>query len=157
MGRRLLLVSVLVACSLCLASCTGGRQFAHPAPWPGIPWTHDDHSVSTSVIDAAAGPSHCGWQSVTFLTMGWPLGTRAANAAQSREYVRDPKGLVGHFGLRSSLDLHATLPSDARSTGYVDGSARLYLAPSDDDVAAYIVQGATVERWPRSDPMTLCS
>src|SRR4051812_47292716 len=42
-------------------------------------------------------------------------------------------------------------------TGFAVKGVALYLAPSDEDEAVYLVAGSTVERWPRSDPMTLCS
>jgi len=69
----------------------------------------------------------------------------------------DPNGVIPTTNLRSRLSLNAELPSDDRSTGYQDRNAKLYLAPSDEDNAVYIVNGRSIERWPRSDPMTLCS
>ena len=122
--------------------------------YPGQPWTKGGMDLPPSVIVAAAGPAQCGMQSVTLLTIGWPLGTPAQFASQARQYVRDPKNVVG---LRSRLDLHTKLPPGARSTGFRDGEAELYIAPRDVDRAVYVVYGNTVERWPRSDPMTTCS
>ncbi len=66
----------------------------------------------------------------------------------------------GNFRLASrlpALELEATLPADASQTGYAYGPVRLYLAPSDQDEAVYLVVGDSIERWPHSDPMTLCS
>lgn len=51
----------------------------------------------------------------TFLTMGWPPGTR-----------------------------------------YTYRGVEIYLSPSDQDAAVYLVGARTVGRWPRSDPLTLC-
>ena len=147
------LIGVMLLGSGCASSPT--RQ---PQAWPGALWTKNGAIVPPLIIDAAAGPSPCdGWQSATFLTLGWPLGRRASFSTQARQYVRDPRGVVDPANLRSHLDLHATLPPDARPTGYFDGGAQLYVAPSNEDVAIYIVEGSTVERWPRSDPMTTCS
>jgi len=41
--------------------------------------------------------------------------------------------------------------------GYRYGAIELYLNPSDQDEAIYVVSPTDVERWPRSDPMTLCA
>ena len=120
-------------------------------------FTKDGHQVDPLVAVARAGPAHCGWQSATFLTLGWPLGRRALFASEARQYINDPNGVVPHADLRGTLDLHAKLPPDAKPTGYWKGDAQLYLAPSDQDVAAYFVGGGHVERWPRADPMTVCS
>lgn len=58
--------------------------------------------------------------------------------------------------LRDRLDLNARLPSDARPTGYMYRDVQIYVSPSDQDEAIYVVGRAGTERWPRSDPMTLC-
>jgi hypothetical protein len=49
------------------------------------------------------------------------------------------------------------LPADARATGYVYRSIGIFLSPTDQDVAIYVVGPSGVERWPRADPMMLCS
>ena len=123
----------------------------------GPSWTLNGHQVPASVVDTQAGPAHCGWGSATFLTLGWPLGTHAQSGAQSRQYIRDPNGVIPTTGLRSRFGLNAELPPDARPTGYQDGNTKLYLAPSDEGNVVYLVNGTSIERWPRSDPMTLCS
>jgi hypothetical protein len=147
-------VVVLGGVVLAASSYTPVRPFDHPSAYPGEPWFDGGRQLPSSVIDAAAGPAQCGLQSVTFLTLGWPLGTHAQFSTEARQYVRDPRNVVG---FRSRLDVHSKLPPDARSTGFRDGEAELYTAPSDVDRAVYIVVGNTVERWPRSDPMTVCS
>jgi len=154
-----------VAASLVVACDSSGQQpvikattvaevFASPLPYPGNPWTHNGKEVPASEIVAAAGPAHCGWQSATFLTLGWPLGTRPQTATGARQFIRDPANVLPQS---LPLDLHSTLPADARPTGYANGPVDLYLSPSDQDRSIYMVLGSTVERWPRSDPMTLCS
>jgi hypothetical protein len=141
-----------VTCSA--AGCPVAAMFAKPAAYPGHPWKHDGIEVPALEIAAAAGPAHCGWESATFLTFGWPLGTRHQTAAGSRQFIRDPNHVVPRS---FPLDLHAMLPADARPTGYSFGDGvALYLSPSDQNQFVYLV-GSTVERWPRSDPMTLCS
>lgn len=42
-------------------------------------------------------------------------------------------------------------------TGYTYDSIQVYLSPTDQDEAIYVVGPFGSERWPRSDPMTLCS
>jgi hypothetical protein len=42
-------------------------------------------------------------------------------------------------------------------SGYRYGALRLYLAASDENSYAYLVSPNDSERWPRSDPMTLCA
>jgi hypothetical protein len=113
--------------------------------------------VPASEMVAAAGPEHCGWESATMLTIGWPLSTRAESSSQARQFVRDPNGVVPRTGLHGALGFRVSLPSDAYDTGYRYGSVALYLSRSDGGAAAYLVAGSDVERWPRSDPMTLCA
>jgi hypothetical protein len=151
--------SAVVACGSSsqrpvITGTTVAEVFASPLPYPGYAWTRDGEKVPGSEIVAAAGPAHCEWQTATFLTFGWPLGSRPQTASGARQFIRDPD----HVLPRSlSLDLHATLPADAGPTGYAYGPVDLYLSPLDHDQSVYLVLGSTVERWPRSDPMTLCS
>ncbi|HEY8732005.1 MAG TPA: hypothetical protein VIN69_08505 [Candidatus Limnocylindria bacterium] len=128
-----------------------------PAPaYPGYGWTRSGRPVGPEELVTAAGPDHCGWQSATFLTIGWPLGTSATTFAQARLYIRDPLGVV-RTAYRESLVLQATLPSDARPTGYRHGALEIFVSPSDEDGAIYLVGPSGAERWPRSDPPSLCS
>jgi hypothetical protein len=137
---------------------TVGSYFDHPPAWPGKSWTtKDGFGVDTQVLEAAAGPSHCGWDSVTFLNIGWPLGTSAITAAQSRLYVRDPNGILGGQSLTGAWARNPSLPADARDTGYRYGALKLYLAPSNEDANAYLIAPADSERWPRSQPLLACS
>jgi hypothetical protein len=129
--------------------------FASPPAWPGHAWKRNGQELPSTEIVAAAGPDHCGWQSATFLTIAWPLGTQAQTADRARQYIRDPTGVVSQ-ALHARLSFHATLPADAQPTGYWYGAVQLYTS-SDVDQSLYLVAGHDVERWPRSDPMTLCS
>jgi hypothetical protein len=156
----IVLVAIVLACGSAAAGPaprvrTVADVFGAPAPYPGRAWTRDGVEVPPSEIVAAAGPEHCRWQSAILLTLGWPLGTRPRTAAGARQYVRDPGHVLG--SRLPALEVDATLPADAGPTGYAYGSVRLYLAPSDQDQAVYLVLGVSIERWPRSDPMTLCS
>lgn len=133
-----------------------GSLFDPPPPYPGYQWTRNGVPISNYELTTAAGPEHCGLQSATFLTIGWPPGTVSTSAAQARLYIRDPRGVITERPYRQRLDLHAMLPSDARPTGYRYGPLEIYLSPSDQDEAIYVVGPSGAERWPRSDPMTLC-
>jgi hypothetical protein len=108
-------------------------------------------------LTAAAGPSHCGWDSTTFLEIGWPPGTQATNSSQQRQYVRDPRGIINTTHKLGNWSKNPVLPRDAFDTGYRYGALRLYFAPSDEESYAYLVAPRDSERWPRSDPPTLCS
>jgi hypothetical protein len=124
--------------------------FDSPPAYPGYQWTRNGKPVRTEELGTSAGPNHCGWQSATILTVGWPLGTVSANAGQARFYIRDPNGVIGGT-YRQRLVRDAQLPTDARPTGYKLGSIELYLSPSDQDAAAYLVMSSRSERWPRAD------
>ena len=127
-----------------------------PAPgYPGYQWSRDGRAA-TDEVTSISGSSHCGWQSATLLFVGWPLGTRATSSAQTRMYVRDPDRVYG-AEFRDRLVVHASLPPDARGTGYRVGQIELYLAPSDQDDAIYVVAPSGAERWPRVEPQRLCA
>ncbi len=128
---------------------------ATPA-YPGYQWTRDGRPVKPEELGTIAGPAHCGWESATMLSIGWPPGTLSASSAQSRQYIRDPRGVI-RGALRDRLVLGAQLPADARSTGYSYGAVEVFVSPTDQDEFIYLVGPGAVERWPRSDPMTLCS
>ena len=164
LSRIGLLVGLVVLTAGCGSAAGAGGQhsptvasiFASPPQWPGHAWTRNGHNVPPSEVTAAAGPLHCGWQSATFLTIGWPLGTEAQTADHARQYIRDPHGVVRH-DLQAHLNFHPVLPADARPTGYWYSSAQLYVSPSDADHVVYLVAGHDAESWPRSDPMTTCA
>jgi len=132
--------------------------FDRPPAYPGYSWNRGGHPVPHEV-DTEAGPAHCGWQSATFLDLGWPSGS-PWNARDGRQYIRDPDRVVltqpGSAAFHANLKLHATLPNDARDLGYRYNALKLYLSPSDES-DIYVVGPDAVERWPRSDPMTLCA
>jgi hypothetical protein len=132
-----------------------GATFDVTPAYPGYTWTRDGHPVKPEELGTSAGPAHCGWQSATFLSIGWPVGTLSTSSAQVRQYIRDPRGVVG-TALHDRLDLNAALPADASPTGYTYNSIQVLLSPTDQHVAIYLVGPSGIERWPRSDPMTLC-
>jgi hypothetical protein len=129
--------------------------FDLPPTYPGYVWTREGRAVSEFELSTSAGPGHCGWDSATYLTIGWPPGTVASYATGAHLYIRDPRGAV-NGSYRDGLVLHAILPADARPTGHRHGAIEIFVSPSDEDRAIYVVGPGGAERWPRSDPMTLC-
>ena len=172
MGVRLgpAAATAAVALALLLAGCndqpatppvsggaTPAQLFDHPPYWPGYQWTLNGTGVGWQVAASAAGPEHCEMQAMTFLTIGWPIGTFSPTAANSREFVRDPShSPMFASNLLSTLDLHARLPSDARPTGLAYDGLQVYVSAADAGRDIYLVGGGAVERWPRSDPPTGC-
>jgi hypothetical protein len=130
--------------------------FDDPPRYPGYVWTRDGQRVSEFELTTIAGPDHCGWQTATFLFIAWPIGTVAPTAERTRQYIRDPKAVIT-ASFRDRLRNGALLPPDARATGYRHGSIEVYASASDDNDAIYVVGPGGAERWPRSDPMTLCA
>lgn len=103
-------------------------------------WTNEkSERVPTTAIQSAQGPTHCNWESATFLTLG------------RQQYIRDPDGVVSggisNPSFRTTFDGNAALPVDATDTGYrLDGQA-LWMAA--DKLSAYVVGAdGKVERWP---------
>lgn len=154
--------AVAAVSGLTLAACSQSvprepaDAFNLPPAWPGYQWSFHGKQVGSQVISTAAGPSHCGWQKATFLTLGWPPGTPSETSEGARQYIRDSQRTVDSSHLLSKLDLNAHLPADAKPTGLTYDDLSLYTA-SDADTSIYVVGPHVTERWPRSDPMTLCS
>lgn len=138
------------------AGVTPAQLFDHAPLWPGYAWSFQGKTVGWQVIASSAGPAHCGLESATFLTLGWPPGTASGTSARARQYVRDPRNVLRGYHLLTSLDLHAPLPADARSTGLRYGGVEIYVSPQSLDQAVYVVGGGVTERWPRIDPIGLC-
>jgi hypothetical protein len=123
--------------------------FDAPPPSPGYGWSRDGRGpVDYAELATFGGPDHCHWQSATMMFIGWPLGTRATQFSQARYYLRDPQGVIGPE-YRDRLGRNATLPADAKPTGYRLGPMQLYLSPTDQDEAIYVVAPSGAERWPR--------
>lgn len=163
---RSTLAAVMLTTVIAIAACTStqtqgpnpfsvGVAFDNPPAYPGYQWTRNGQAVPAAELEASAGPNHCDWQSATILTIGWPLGTSAQNAGHSRSYIRDPKGVIGGT-YQQRLVKDAQLPATAKPSGYKLGSIELYLSPSDQDEAIYLVTPSGSERWPRADPTFGC-
>jgi hypothetical protein len=127
-----------LAAMLCLATvaCT--------SPPPKVP-VIDLKDVEAALPSfESAGPEHCNWQNVIFVSVKQGL------------FVRDPQGVLASSPLLSgSYESSITLPDAARSLGVEDAGVRLYRDPSDIDGGKtryiYRVYGDEVERLPRFD------
>jgi Rieske Fe-S protein len=105
------------------------------------------------------GADHCGWQSASFLTLAWPVGSEVRRVGEgARFYVRDPEGVLAEsFGVPAP-NLSASLPSDAEPTGHHRGDWELWTSPSDVDERVYLVSaGGPVEAWPRVGRAIACA
>ncbi|WP_419995239.1 hypothetical protein [Streptomyces boninensis] len=98
----------------------------------------EGHRVPTTKIESNPGPEHCDWQSAHFIAM-----------SNDTHYARDPKGVLGKDALSSPYDGDATLPPDARNTGYRYKHWKLWLAA--DKQTAYIRTPDGVEAWPKME------
>jgi hypothetical protein len=100
-----------------------------------------------------AGSDHCPpLNNATYLVIGWPLGQRVTNTSDERWYVRNPSSAVKYAlnALLADYSPDVNPPADARYTNYHNSTFQLWLAASDQDVAAYIKTAGHFERWPRS-------
>jgi hypothetical protein len=127
-------------------------------------WYDGDRAVPTEGDEPLElafheGPDHCGWTSVTFLHTAWPLGSQAGRGDPWRQYLRDPQAVLAEH-LAVPFDPDAELPTDAVQSRYASGTGWfLWTAPSDEDVAVYLVnpgRGIT-ERWARAPEPALCA
>jgi hypothetical protein len=135
----------------------GTWQDADGTPLPDGTDAADDFAL---VIHTLEGPDHCGWTSVTFLHLGWPLGTRTEPPGDFRQYLRDPQGVLRER-LVTPFGADGAFPADAEPTGFHRGGWELWTAPSDVDEAVYVVEGdpragGTWERWPRTTEIVAC-
>lgn len=122
-------------------------------------WDVDGEPVSPEIIISLIGPAHCEWESATLLHIGSPLGSVMESGRDVNQYLRDPEGVFNGLEdrLRSTYDPNADLPSDAKFSGYVRNGVELWVSQSQIDIAVYMVDGSTVERWPKAEPIILCA
>jgi hypothetical protein len=107
-----------------------------------IIWESDEPHGAREGVSEGPGPEHCDWDDTTFLDVG-----RVAS------YVRDEAGRFSD-STPVPFDADATLPTDARFTGWRDGDRELWAEPQRGEAgptSVYIVSPAGVERWPRFD------
>lgn len=179
-----LVVALSLAALLSLPACTTGgddpedaRDGAAPAPdeeggatstpMGGEQTTADDlvdarwtgpdgEPVPSEVLNVLRGPQHCDWESSVLLHVGWPLGTAADTAADIRQYVRDPKGVLPDV-VMGSFGADVQVPAGASATGYEADGVELWLGESGGEEAMYVVFEEHAERWPRTAEVIACA
>ena len=119
------------------------RQFAEYTPWT----TPDGCLLRIDVIADRPGPEHCGMESARVIITGRPIGTPYTVERDSAQYVRDPEDVFNDPATAEAFDADADLPAGAVDTEYRQGSVQLWVDPA-DPASIYLVDGATVERWP---------
>ena len=89
-------------------------------------------------------PVDCGWPSAQVMVWRSPLDPEQPRF--TRWYVRDPEGLFRDQWQARYLR-QASLPADARDTGYRRGRERIWMAA--DGRSVYVGRRGDTERWPR--------
>jgi hypothetical protein len=126
------------------------ERFADADVWPGQPWYRDGKELLSRDISLAAGPEHCDWERATFIGAS---DLPAPKDDRNRLWARDPEGVLTHFpAAKAGFLAAATLPGDAKFTGYKSGHLELWTAASDFPEHVYLVNALDpddVERWVR--------
>ncbi len=133
---------LVVASVIALTACSGPAIVADVVADPELRWSKDGRTSVVRTVSSVPGPSHCEWESATFIHV------------DSRPYVRAPENVVGD-GFREGLRLATKPPDDARDSGFRAGELELWIAQSDDGV--FLRLGDDVERWPPLIPPTGCA
>lgn len=126
----------------------------HDLLWGAVWFGPSGDPVRTERLNVIRGSSHCDWQDILFLHVGWPLGS-TGEPGPARQYVRDADGVLDER-VGQPLDADTTLPAEARPTSHHTSVASLWLGPDDGEDAIYLIFGGHVERWPRADPPVVC-
>lgn len=157
---------VLIAAAVAVACESGSPPTGHASlstasaaqsQWLQGSKAVDGHVLQT-LVPSGFALTHCGAQGDVFLVMGWPLGLRPHDISEERFYIRNPSDGAKYElkMLLADFAWNVTPPTDARFTGYHNSTFELWLAPSDQDVVAYIKTRGHFERWPRSKYSVLC-
>ena len=144
------------------AATTDGNPMLQPEsqfePYPGNTWYGPDGPIpaESGIINVIQGPEHCAWDSAALLHVGWPIEHDAADASESRQFVRDPQGVLPQDSLMSKFDDSAILFGGAEYTGYRTDFIELWLFPQ-DDTGAFLMFADHVEWWPRAEEPIACA
>ena len=93
-------------------------------------------AAPTTAIESWTGPTHCDWQSMTFLYLG------------KATYVRDPQPELVADYFADPYQEHAELPADGFDSGFERDGDHLWLSP--DKQRAFVGTKDDVEVWPRT-------
>ena len=129
-------------------------------------WLHNDFvrwfdesgcEVRVDVIRQLEGPTHCGWESATFITIGTPIGEPVeidgVGSDGARTYVWDPEVVLVYIdGIERDASLRIEdLPDTASDTGFSAGEAELWL-DSADATTLYRVQDGVADQFVLDEP-----
>ena len=133
---------VLITVSMCVIA-TGCSSA--PARELGGEWQFSGNVAPDAKVASYMGDGHCDTESVEFLSVASPV------AATVRRYVRDLDGAVSESVIGGAYIPDARLPPDAGPSGYSNNDLELWLAPSDSERYAYLVDttASTAQAWPR--------
>ncbi len=122
--------------------------------------TTNGEQVPDGTIRTLTGAEHCEWESSTVLHIGMPLGAVMESGADVHQYISDPEGVYLHPGFarsfKTTFNPNATLPSDAKFSGFKRDGVELWISDSELDSAIYMVSDSATERWPKADPRIFC-
>jgi hypothetical protein len=162
-------VALVVAFVVATSACSGDSRPAPLDPDELVGAWVDEDGVAVPdgvtpvdgefplVFHVQPGPAHCGWQDALLLSLALPIGEPVVRFDErARQYVRDPAGVVS-AELQGRLDLDARLTDGAEFAGLSRGDVELWIDPAHVDEFVFLTDGDAVERWPRSDPPTLCA
>jgi hypothetical protein len=156
---------------LLLASCVSSSSDPPPPPLPGAvgemigEWLDSEGKVlprgQPFVMEVTQGPTHCGWGRLVFLLISLPLGTEVPGGFMSdprtKMFVRlSTTGDLPASYFASTFDGSATLPANARDTGYHRNGWHLWVVDRAIDRAVWLVHDDTVERWPAATESIAC-
>ena len=150
MGRMKWIPVLAVTTLVALAAC---RHHENPSAGNRVVWDGPEYfyppDSSPHGVSEFDGWEHCGWEDIRFL--GVPAQALPADIAPQRgvQFVRTSP--TQRFNPVGEFDADATLPPDAVRTAYSDDTRELWFSPADGNTYAYIVDGESVERWPRFD------
>ena len=149
------------ALMILLAACTRGsrEQSGLVGPWydamdAPLPQSHP------MAIEVFQGSEHCQWQGVDFLVLAWPLGFLVQGSEMgnphTRVFVRDPDGLIQDDLTVGTFEPHSQVPNNAYDTGYHRGSWHLWVDEALISEGVWLVNAATIERWPAATQVFGC-
>gem|GEM_PF-5149548 len=105
--------------------------------------TYDGCDIRLDYVMTRSGGCISG---VDEILTGWPLGS-THDHHDYRIFVRDPQGTSARENA-IGFDPQAPLPANTQDTGLRQDGAALWMIPG-DDAFMWIVNGASVERWPK--------
>lgn len=102
----------------------------------------------TSLVSSSRGAEHCGWESMRIIGVHESILRPGVEAKVTYTFVHDPRHILRESSTAGHFERDALMPDDAVDTGYHSGDQQLWVSPSEDVDAIYLVGPKRVERWP---------